>query len=46
MFEYAGLSVAMENAHEAVRKAARWVAPSNDSDGVAWMIEKILNGES
>jgi len=46
MFEYSGLSVAMENAHDAVKKAAHWTAPSNDSDGVAWVLEKILNGES
>jgi Cof subfamily protein (haloacid dehalogenase superfamily) len=46
MFEYCGLSVAMENAHDSVKKAAHWTAPSNDSDGVAWVLEKILNGES
>jgi Cof subfamily protein (haloacid dehalogenase superfamily) len=46
MLEYAGLSVAMENAHDAVKKVARWTAPSNDSDGVAWVLEKILDGES
>jgi hypothetical protein len=46
MLEYSRLSVAMENAQVSVKKAARWTAPSNDSDGVAWVLEKILDGES
>jgi len=34
MLEAAGWSFAMANAHPDVRAAARFVAPSNDDDGV------------
>ena len=43
MFEQAALSIAMENASEHVRTSAMLVAPSNDSDGVIWAIERIIN---
>lgn len=44
MIEYAGLGVAMENAQDLVKKAADLIAPSNDHDGVAWVVENyILN---
>ena len=42
MIEYAGLGVAMENAPDAVRRAADLVAPSNDADGVAHVIDTCL----
>ena len=42
-FEVAGLSIAMENAVPAVKSAADLVAPSNDEDGVAWALQKILS---
>jgi Cof subfamily protein (haloacid dehalogenase superfamily) len=46
MLQYAGLSVAMENAYPEVKRYADFIAPSNDDDGVAYVIEKfILNGE-
>lgn len=42
MIEYAGLGVAMGNAPAAVRRAANLVAPANDADGVAHVIETCL----
>ncbi len=42
MFREAGLSIAMENAHESVRQNADLVAPHNDSDGAVWAVEQIL----
>jgi hydroxymethylpyrimidine pyrophosphatase-like HAD family hydrolase len=32
----------MSNAVPQLKEAAKWIAPSNDEDGVAWAIEKIL----
>ena len=45
MMRWAGRAVAMSNAPEAVRSAAGRVAPSNDDDGVAVVVEAILAGE-
>jgi Cof subfamily protein (haloacid dehalogenase superfamily) len=38
----AGLAVAMANGAEATRRAADLVAPSNDEDGVALVLEELL----
>lgn len=44
MIEYAGLGVAMENAHEEIKKIADYITGSNDDDGIADVIfEKVLN---
>lgn len=40
MIEYAGLGVAMANAHEEVIKRADYITDSNDDDGVLRVIEK------
>ena len=40
MVEAAGLGVAMENAEPEVKRVAKWLAPSNDADGVAAGLEK------
>jgi hydroxymethylpyrimidine pyrophosphatase-like HAD family hydrolase len=32
----------MENAPAKLKQIADWVAPSNDEDGVAWALERIL----
>jgi hydroxymethylpyrimidine pyrophosphatase-like HAD family hydrolase len=32
--QYAGVAVAMDNAHDMVKKIADWIAPSNDDHGV------------
>lgn len=45
MIEGAGLGIAMANATEAVKRAARIETRSNAEDGVAFAIERILAGE-
>ncbi len=42
MLRFAGLPVAMQNGVPALHKIAKWVAPSNDEDGVAWTIDEIF----
>jgi Cof subfamily protein (haloacid dehalogenase superfamily) len=42
MLKFAGLPIAMSNAVPSIHKAANWIAPSNDEDGVAWAIDEIL----
>ena len=34
MLQYAGVAVAMDNAHDIVKSVAHWIAPSNDDHGV------------
>jgi len=45
MIQAAGLGVAMGNAQESVKRAADAVAPSNDEDGIAYVIRKYMLGE-
>lgn len=42
MIEVAGVGIAMGNAADAVKAAAREVAPSNSAAGVAWAIRKYV----
>ncbi len=42
MLQAAGLGIAMGNAAYAVKSAAHLVGPSNDEDGVARVVEKLL----
>lgn len=42
LFELAGLKVAMGNAADELKKAADWIAPSVDDDGLAVAIEKYI----
>ena len=42
MVEAAGLGIAMANAEPEVRRVAKWIAPSNDEDGVAKGIDKWI----
>ncbi len=42
LLEWAGTSYAMGNAHPTVQAVADHVAPSNDDDGVARVIEELL----
>lgn len=44
MIKYAGLGVAMANAQEEVKAAADFITKSNDEDGVAYVIEKFIEG--
>lgn len=46
MLEYAGLGVAMGNAPEELKEIADLVAPANDDDGVAVVIEEIMRQQS
>jgi HAD superfamily hydrolase (TIGR01484 family) len=43
MLTWAGTSYAMANAHPMVHAAAQHVAPANDDDGVAQVIESLLD---
>nr|WP_122012977.1 Cof-type HAD-IIB family hydrolase [Maliibacterium massiliense] len=45
MIEYAGLGVAVDNARDVVKERADYIAPSNNNDGVAYVIEKFILGE-
>lgn len=45
MVAYAGLGVAMKNAAESVKEAADYIAPANDEDGVAHIINKFCLSE-
>lgn len=42
MIRFAGLGVAMDNAHEEVKRAADYVTHSNAEDGVAHAIEELV----
>ena len=42
MLKYAGLGVAMANAYEETKKAADYIAPSNEDDGVAEAIQNFI----
>lgn len=44
--QISGLSIAMLNSPEHVRLAADWLAPSNDDEGVAWAVDRILANNS
>lgn len=45
MFAVSGLAVAMGNAHPQAQAAAQVLAPSNDQDGVAWLVGQLLEGK-
>jgi Cof subfamily protein (haloacid dehalogenase superfamily) len=42
MLECSGISAAMGNAVDRVKRSAKLVAPSNDEDGVAWFVDYLL----
>ena len=42
MLQFAGTGVAMGNAHEEIKNAADRIALSNDDDGLAIEIEKLI----
>lgn len=42
MFSVAGTAVAMGNASEEIKRAAHLIAPSNDEDGVAWVLRELV----
>jgi Cof subfamily protein (haloacid dehalogenase superfamily) len=45
MIAESGIGVAMGNAAPEVKAVADWVAPTNDEDGVACTLERLLRGE-
>ena len=42
MLQNCGESYAMENAHDEIKKVAKYIAPSNDDEGVMQVLKKIL----
>ena len=42
MLRFAGLSIAMGNAAEEIKSAARLIAPDNNHDGAVWAIQQVL----
>ncbi|MGH8057023.1 MAG: HAD family hydrolase [Candidatus Entotheonellia bacterium] len=45
MFPYASVCVAMGNAPEVVKQQASMIAPSNNEEGVAWILETLVLGQ-
>ncbi|MCQ2420629.1 MAG: Cof-type HAD-IIB family hydrolase [Clostridia bacterium] len=45
MLTWAGVSAVVGNASEDMKKLSDLVAPGNDEDGVAWLLEKVMRGE-
>jgi hydroxymethylpyrimidine pyrophosphatase-like HAD family hydrolase len=45
MLEVAGMSVAMGNAMDAARKAAKWETLTNDEGGVGRFLERVFFAE-
>lgn len=43
LLEWAGFPVAVENAHERIKALARWVCPPASEEGVAQVIEAVLD---
>ena len=43
LIDWAGFGVAVENAHEALKARAHWVCPSAEGEGVAQVIETLLD---
>ena len=46
MIEAAGLGIAMGNSPQELKDIADYVAPSNDEDGVAYVVEKFILSNS
>lgn len=44
MLGYAAFPVVMANADDEIKSIARLVAPSNDEDGVAWVLNRLAEG--
>lgn len=42
MLAFAGLPIAMANAVPELKHIAKWLAPSNNEEGVAWAVDQIL----
>jgi 5-amino-6-(5-phospho-D-ribitylamino)uracil phosphatase len=44
MLRAAGLAIAMGNAKPTLKRVADWVTASNDGDGVAAALDRLLDG--
>ncbi len=44
MLGYAAVPVVMANAADEIKSIAALIAPSNDDDGVAWVLDKLVEG--
>lgn len=42
LLQTAGIGMAVRNAHPDAKAAARYVCPSNEEEGVAWALQKLL----
>lgn len=42
MFDVTGFSIAMGNAHDEVKHHADFIAPTNDDEGLAWVLQQLL----
>ncbi len=45
MIKNAGIGIAMENGMDKTKKAARYITKKNVESGVAYMVNKYLDGE-
>ncbi len=45
MFKETGLSIAMGNANDEVKSFAKYITKTNNENGVAYVLEKIMKGE-
>ncbi|UCG32348.1 MAG: HAD hydrolase family protein, partial [Phycisphaerales bacterium] len=43
MIQHAGLSFAVANADDTIRRLANYTAPANDEAGVAWAVNRVLS---
>ena len=46
LVEWAGYGIAVENAHDRVKAVADWIAPSAQDEGVAQVIDALLDLDS
>jgi Cof subfamily protein (haloacid dehalogenase superfamily) len=46
LLEWAGYAVAVDNAHEALKARADWICPGPDEEGVAQVVEALLDSGS
>ena len=44
MIDFAGMGVVLDNGNDEVKSHADYIAPSNDEDGVAFVINKFVLG--
>jgi Cof subfamily protein (haloacid dehalogenase superfamily) len=46
LLDWAGYAVAVENAHEALKARADWICPGPDEEGVAQVVEALLDSRA